>query len=205
MSYKKSEFLENEWSHLVNADDIDDKPLKLTISPDQAARSRLIKRLNILSLDDLEAQATLRRMSGNSVIHVQGHVRADITQTCVVSMEPVKSTIKESFEGWFTDKTKTVSFVKARQDKKVKKGHVEIPMLEEHEDPEPMIDGKIDVGELVTQHVSLAINPYPHAKGVAFEHGDEDTEQGQQAAAPNIENPFAALKDWKDKLGKDES
>lgn len=202
MSNKKSEFLENEWSHLVNADEIESKALRLTISPDQAARSRLIRRLNILSLDDLEAKLSLSRASGSGTIHVKGEVRADITQRCVVTMEPVKDTIKESFEAWFTDRSKALSFAKARQDKKVKKGHIEIPMLEEHEDPEPIIDGKIDLGELVTQHVSLGINPYPHAKGVVYEHGDEDA-QPVQAQAPNVENPFAALKDWKDKFDKE--
>ena len=59
--------------------------------------------------------------------------------------------------------------------------------------PEAIIDGYIDAGELVTQYLSLALNPYPHAEGVKYELGDDN----EEAIKPKLDNPFAALKEWK--------
>ena len=73
----------------------------------------------------------------------------------------------------------------------------ETPIINEQEDPEKIIGGKIDLGEVVTQHLSLAIDPYPHKEGVKYEYGDDEPEKVPEAFK---NNPFAALKDWKSKL-----
>ncbi len=201
MSRKKTQPVESEWSYQVNADEIHVSALRLKISPDAAARSRLIKRLNVLSIDDLEADLKLQRRQGNT-IHVEGSFRAQITQSCIVTMAPVKTTLKERFEAWFADREQALSFVKAKQDKKIKKGHVEVPMLEEHEDPEPIESGQIDLGELVTQHVSLAIDPYPRSPEVVDEKIPQEADE--EASNKRLDNPFAALKDWKNRIGQDD-
>lgn len=184
-----------EWSHLIDADDVESAPLQLSIHPDEEQKQALVARLGVLGIEALDADLTLKR--NNIIVHVQGQLRAQIVQKCVVSLEPVKTHIEERFEGWFVDPEQAVSISKARREKEAKKNHAEMPIVEEHEDPEPIIDGKIDVGELATQYLCLAIDPYPHAQGVEYEHGD-DTAQ----AEPSItrKNPFAALKEWKDKL-----
>ena len=62
---------------------------------------------------------------------------------------------------------------------------------EEDEDPvEPITDDEIEVGEVLLQNLSLALNPYPRAPGVAFEVVDDD------AGEPS--GPFAALAQLRD-------
>ena len=62
--------------------------------------------------------------------------------------------------------------------------------------PEPLVDGKIDVGEVVAQFLAVAMNPYPRKDGakVADVVKSEDEEERP--------NPFAKLAGLKDKLEK---
>ena len=52
MSVEKSNLPEVEWSHVININDIGDKPLVLTIEPDDAASARLVRRFGLLALDE---------------------------------------------------------------------------------------------------------------------------------------------------------
>lgn len=190
-----------EWSRKVNVSDIDaGGVLRLHIEPDSAARARLVQRLGLLSLDDLEADVILTRDPGQMKVHVQGHLEARVRQNCVVTLEPVEDSIAEDFESWFADPEQAVTLAKARHDRLAKRGQRELPVLDERDDPEPIVNGRIDVGELVTQYLSLAINPFPHAKGVEFEVGDEETRPAREI----LPNPFAALKNWKLRQGWEE-
>jgi hypothetical protein len=71
-----------------------------------------------------------------------------------------------------------------------------VPLLDEQDDPEPITDGKIDLGELVSQFLSLSINPFPHAPGVELPE-EQEGDGPVRMSAGNAPNPFAALKDWK--------
>ena len=85
-----------------------------------------------------------------------------------------------------------MSFARARHERDKDRGVEERPMLEEHEDPEPIVDGRINLGELVTQYLSLAIEPYPRS-----EEAKKILEENNNSM-PARENPFAALKTLKD-------
>jgi hypothetical protein len=184
-----------EWSFMVDADKVGSSDLKLSLKPNEEERKNLARRLGIKTLESLEADLSFAREAGT--IHVTGTLRADVKQECVVSGKPCPDHITEEFEAWYADKDKTVSLAKARHEKQVHKGGIETPILSEAEDPEPLIEGKIDAGELITQYLSLSINPYPHAEGVEYEHGDD------APPPPKLDNPFAALKDWKGKKNKE--
>ncbi|GJL84945.1 MAG: hypothetical protein DHS20C02_07200 [Micavibrio sp.] len=198
MGKKKDQAPPPEWSHLIDSEEVEAKPQKLSISADEEERGLLAKRLDVFSIDSLKAELTVVREKGSMVVHVKGVLKAQITQSCVVTTDPVISEIEESFKAWFADPEQAVSFAKARRDKLIEAGQGELPILSEADDPEPIIEGQIDLGELVTQYLSLSINLYPHAEGVKYEIGDED-EAAQ--GAETIKNPFAALKDWKEKQG----
>ncbi len=180
---------QNEWSEWIDTEKLDDKGATVTITADEAARIALARRLNIAGLTSLKADLTVQPTAGG-VFEVTGRFSAALTQTCVVSGDPIDTSIEESVEGWFTDREKMLSFAKARQERDTKKGHVEVEMLDEREDPEEMVNGHIDLGELVAQHLSLAINPYPHKEGVSFDLGDDQP-------LKRAENPFEALKTLK--------
>jgi uncharacterized metal-binding protein YceD (DUF177 family) len=112
----------------------------------------------------------------------------------------VRSRIEDEFEAWFADPQSFVSFTKAKNEKTSKTPEGEVHVVDEKDDPEPIINGKIDVGDLVVQHLSLALPQYPRAHGVSWNNDDEP-----EVSTPGAEkrpNPFAALKDWKVKGDK---
>jgi len=179
-----------EWSHFIKMDEVEDKELSLHIAPDVEGRKNLAKRMGLVSLDDLQADIKIKRQN-KRVIKIHGSFSARVTQSCVVTLEPVQDHIEDTFEAWFADPDQAVSFARARHERnKDMGGEEEFPMLEEEEDPEPIIDGRIDVGEVVTQYLSLALNPYPHSKEARELLEKEEAENNLSTK----ENPFAALK-----------
>ncbi|MCB9991329.1 MAG: DUF177 domain-containing protein [Rhodospirillales bacterium] len=190
-----SETLNPEWSHKVDADDIGKTPIRTTISASPQERKDLARRLGVDSVEFLEARLVMERVSGNRVIHIEGNFAVRLTQSCVVTLEPIVQEIEGPVEGWYANADSAVSLVRARHEKKSRSNDAEIEMLDEKDDPEPLVDGQIDLGELVTQYVSLSVDPYPHQEGVTYE--ELEKAKGKAAENPVRQNPFAALKDWK--------
>lgn len=193
--------LNNEFPHLVPAVRVGPDAHKITFGANEKQRAALAKRFAILSVESFEGNASLRRQSDGMTIHVTGDFEARVTQACVTTLEPVQDYIAEEFEGWFLDESQATSFVRAKKRLNPEDDltSMDLPSLEdeetamasETEDPEPVVGGVIDIGELATQYLSLALNPYPHS--------DEALESGPLGddTAPEKESPFAALKDWK--------
>lgn len=199
---RKSETARPEWQHLIDVREIGKVPVRLSIEAGAAERGALSQRVGVSSIDSLKADLILEREKGGMTLHVTGRLMADVTQKCVITSEPVHSRIEEDFEGWFADPEQAVSFTKVKREKEMEKGPADFPILEEHEDPEPIVDGQIDVGELTAQYLSLAIDPYPQAPGVVYQAA-APAPAGPEAKARR--NPFEALKDWKARHSSDKS
>jgi uncharacterized metal-binding protein YceD (DUF177 family) len=191
--------MQNEFPHQIPAAKIGREPFKTSFEASPRQLEFLAKRYGVTSVDSLTGHATLIRETDGMTIAATGHFKAEVTQACVTTLEPVKDTIEEDFEAWFLDESQAKSFKKAKKLKadaetddpfNVEEDE-ETMMVSERDEPEPVVNGQVDVGELVAQYVSLAINPYPHsekARAVGYV-GD-----GQEPEKPN---PFAVLKDLK--------
>ena len=186
---------EHEWSHFIESNDIGEKVISIDISPSHSDLAALCKRLNLHAINSFKATIKLQRNNINKVIHVHGTVHADILQKCIITTDSVQETVVEKFDAWFVDPNSAVSFVKAKRERMSRKEKNEQPVMEENEDPENIIDGRIDLGELVVQYMSLSLNPYPRLDGV--KHEADDTNELGEAPEGTYDNPFAALKDWK--------
>lgn len=185
-----------EWSEFVDADEISSKPTIKVISIPEKNKPLVSKRLGIVSIEELVATVKMERNTSNQVIYVHGELKAKITQNCVVTAEPLEEDVSGEFEGWFADTTQAVSFEKVRRERLSQKEQEDLPIMDESDDPEPIIEGKIDIGELVVQNLSLQLNPYPKKQGVNLGlEASEDQENDQY----DYTNPFAKLKDWKGK------
>lgn len=171
-----------EWSHNVDAAGLPEAGLAIVIEADAQARADLARRLQVTTIEDLRADVRVRRNA--MIYHVTGRVRARVVSPCIVTFAPVTQDIDEPFESFYADKTAAISLTRARHERQ-RQHDIELPMLEESEDPEPLVNGQIDVGELASQYLALAIDPYPRAAGVA----DRDVTEG-----PARPNPFEALK-----------
>jgi hypothetical protein len=199
MPRRKEHRSENEWSVYLRVDEIPEKGLKsYKIEASEEARQAVSRRVDVIAISRLEAVFDILPTQGN-VFHVIGRFQAEIEQACVVTTEPILTHIEENLEAWFVDESAGVMhFAKKRKEHETQKtkGHVEVEMVDESQDPDQVQNGEIDLGELVVQHLSLAIDPYPHKEGVHYEYTDE----GQKTSEPaqSRRNPFEALKDWKE-------
>ncbi|PWC85727.1 hypothetical protein TSH100_14150 [Azospirillum sp. TSH100] len=181
-----------EFSRVVHADTVRRADVTETIEATEAERRALAERLELESIGSLTATVKLRAVRGGQMIRVSGRLEADVVQTCVVTLEPVPAHVSESFEALFApasmieDPGLEVDFDASLSDEDI---------------PEPMENNRIDIGELTAQHLSLGLDPYPHAEGVEFEdhreHEDGEATEEEAAAEPEKPNPFAVLQQLK--------
>lgn len=183
-----------EWSHFIETAEINYKLTKVEVSPAQELYPALCKRLDIHAIENFTVLFELKRNSVSKVIQIKGKIKASLDQKCVVSMESVPEHVEDEFESWYAEPNQAVSFAKAKRERLSEKEREELPMLEEHDDPETVIDGKIDLGELAVQNLSLALNPYPRCENATYESNVPPMGDEPEGV---YDNPFSALKNWK--------
>jgi uncharacterized metal-binding protein YceD (DUF177 family) len=161
-------------SHPVNVADPPAAPVEISASA--AERAQLAAAYDVVEVKALTASVGVATGPLGGLV-VDGHVKADIVQECVVTLVPVEQHIDETF---------TVHFVRGPAPE-IKPG-AEIVIEPDQPDPPEYLDGPtIDVAALAEEYFALAIDPYPRAPGAELPAGVSDD------AAEN--SPFAALAD----------
>lgn len=181
-----------EWVYNVACEDIE-APLKISFAADEETCTALARRFQIELIKEIECAATVYPQQGGDVFYVTGTVDALVQQNSAITDEPIDTAVHEHIEGWYAKKQSVVSLAKARQSKDMKKGDREVKMVDESEDPEPIIDGHINVAELAAQYLSLAIDPYLSAPDDAY-----PVQEPEPHTPLSFKNPFAGLLEWKD-------
>lgn len=187
-----------DWINFIRADQVPDGGLHVKLAADAAEREAVAARLSILAIDKLTAHLEILPRNNGHVLQVTGRLVADVVQACAVTLSPVSSHIEEDFSAWYADYDKAASFTRAQRESQAKILLDEQPIMEERDDPEPMIGGQIDAADLIVQYLSLALDPYPRAK----EGGEGHVAVADKAVYPHgvlRPNPFAALKNWRPK------
>ncbi|HLN22997.1 MAG TPA: DUF177 domain-containing protein [Patescibacteria group bacterium] len=150
------------------------------IETDAAEREALAKRFDIVAVTALTAVVRLKVLPGGAIVRLLGRFQADVVQSCVISLDPVPAHLDEEFE---------LTYGPEPDDEAE-----EIVLdLDAQDPPEPIVDGEIDIGEAVAEHLALALEPFPRAPGAVFAEGGEEP-----AEAPRP-NPFAVLAGLKKK------
>ena len=91
-----------------------------------------------------------------SRLTVTGTVEAVATQVCTVTLEPFESRISEPVEVVFSD---------APPPDEPEDG----PPEGAPEPPDPIVNGRVDLGALTGEFLALGLDPYPRKPGVNFE------------------------------------
>ncbi len=185
-----------EWKHFVQASNVPDggQWLKLSANPEECAE--IAARLEVKSIEKLEAKVHMHPKNNGHVLEITGHLNADVTQECSVTLDPVTSHVEDEFSAWYANYDQAASFTRAQHDLQARLTSEEQPMMEERDDPEPMVNGQVDVADLVVQYLSLAINPYLRDSEVVTPDDSAKKVVTQGVLRPN---PFAALKNWRPK------
>jgi uncharacterized metal-binding protein YceD (DUF177 family) len=159
-------------SRPVSADNLPAEGTTVSVVATAEERAALAQDFRLPAIHSLTGE--FRLTGSRSRIRVMGRITADISQTCVVTLEPFDTTVSEEVEVDFTSGGRR-------------------PMEEAAEGADaeladPIVGGHIDLGALTAEFLALGLDPYPRKPGVAFSYED-------RAGEPD--SPFAALKGLK--------
>jgi uncharacterized metal-binding protein YceD (DUF177 family) len=158
------------FSRPVKVDAVPREGLLRTVEATPAERAALAGQNDLVEIAELKARFVLKR-AGKGV-SVSGALHAEVTQTCVVTLEPFPVTLDEEID---------VRFAPPAEERA---GGAETLALDGEDPPDPLLGGKVDLGALAAEFLALALDPYPRKPGAEFTPPHE-------TAPP--ESPFVAL------------
>jgi uncharacterized metal-binding protein YceD (DUF177 family) len=137
-------------------------------------RTALATLLDAISVEALDFQGSIRALPGEGYA-LEGRVRARLTQRCVVSLRPVAAAIEEPVRRrWIAGGAGAGVDLDPEADV----------------DVEPLTQ-RIDLGEIATEAVVLALDPYPRHPDAALDPGLAGT--AEAGGDSDGDRPFAAL------------
>lgn len=170
-------------SREVGFEDVPPEGMIIRLRADVDDRNALAERLAVSEIENVEAEFEISRVDGDDhLLDVSVRVRAELTQKCVVTLEPLAARIESGSVLRFTDLEEKIE--------------EDWDHTADDEDPPELAEGGvIDLGELVAQQLALEIDPFPRAEGVPF----IEVSSGEMAESTGNQ-PFAALAALRDKL-----
>lgn len=142
----------------VPSDWIGPAGLDVAVEATASECTALAARMKLPVVLALSCRFHLRRERANTVL-AHGHLRAEVVQTCVLSLEDFASIVEERF---------VVRCVPAGQESD--------DIDPEAPDDLPFTAGMIDLGEAAAQQLALALDPYPRAPGAALPVIEQDAD-----------------------------
>jgi uncharacterized metal-binding protein YceD (DUF177 family) len=168
-----------EFARPFRLDAIGGEPRAVHIEADEAERAALAVRFGLVSIDRLEADATLRREGER--VWADGRFTARAVQSCVATGDPIPARVEEDF---------TLRF-----DPEGSAAEEELELDEADLDILAHDGGSVDLGEAVAQGFALALDPFPRVADADAVLRAAGVVTEEDAEAQRIEaSPFAALK-----------
>jgi uncharacterized metal-binding protein YceD (DUF177 family) len=125
----------------INIETLTKDPFEISIKATSDERVEVQKRLNIISIENIEAKLHLRK---KGLIFLKGTIQADITVECVRTLVSFQQHLKINVDETFLPPTEGM----------------DAPLPEE---VEPLEEETLNIGEIIIQLVSLNLDPYPVA------------------------------------------
>lgn len=144
--------------------------LTRTLTPDADIRKKIARELDLASLDAFEAEMNLTPTGGGW--RLDGRIRAEAVQSCSLTLEPLPVTIDQTFA---LDLAEAVEATP------------EVEVSIDDDAPDPIEDGRIDLGQYAIEQLALTLDPFPRKPGAEFVQPPEPVEI----------SPFAVLKAFK--------
>jgi uncharacterized metal-binding protein YceD (DUF177 family) len=160
---------------VVTSHEVPEGGLELRIEATPDERLRLADYLDVPSVESMTAALSVTRWRGRGLA-VRGTARARVTQSCVVTLDPVEGVIDEEVETYFAPD------VAPRLSGPMPEA-AEVPDI----DVEPLINERVDIGALICEHLAIGLDPYPRKQGVDFQTGGDNGDEEEKSGA------FAAL------------
>jgi hypothetical protein len=160
----------------VRVETISADGLEQTIEANEAERAALARLSGLPAIGRLTATFALSR-AGRGAVRVRGDVHAEVTQSCVVTLEPLEAIVDEIVDVRFATPAGESA---SRRGPPITAAEAESLAMDGEDQPDPIIDGKIDLGALAAEFMALGLDPYPRKPGVDF----APPEAGEGPAGP---------------------
>jgi uncharacterized metal-binding protein YceD (DUF177 family) len=152
---------------------------EIVLTPSQAERAAISNWLGTESVESLTATILISRKGDNQYSYA-ARFEADVVQACVVTLELVPAHLSGDYERLF----QVIPRASRRKRPAAEPVSVDISLADE-DGPERLDSPIIDLAAPLLEELSLALEPYPRAPGVAFDPPVEEPEPA--------DNPFAVL------------
>jgi hypothetical protein len=169
--------MQEPFSRVIRVDTLPKDGETVTIEANPSERAALAAFLRLPSIEALSATLTVKRAAKGGA-RVIGVVHGELTQTCVVTLEPFPAAVEEEVDVRFAPHDE-------ERDRRPPHDEPETFSMTDEDEPDPIVDGKIDLGALAAEFFALGLDPYPRKPGVEF----------VQPPEPEAETtPFAVLR-----------
>jgi hypothetical protein len=167
-----------EFSRIMALADVPPKGTEIRFKASEEECAALATRFDLVALSDFSGRAHMRPWRRVGLV-VEGSFSANVSQTCVLTLDRVDSRVREEFKLHFLP----LAMIEKLESEAAER---EIIVDAASEDaPEPLEGDAIDLGELMAEQLGLGIDPYPRRPGAIL----EIPETASEAAL----KPFAAL------------
>ncbi len=179
--------LPNEFARPISLDKISPQWTRHQIEAGPDERAALADRFDLLGIEHLSAEVKLRRDRAGTQVAFSASFSARVVQECVVTLEPVPAEIAETIEIRFDLSPEILA--------------AELDIEADEDSAEPLDGDVVDIGEVIAQHLSLALDPFPrHPEAPPAPEEDRlvlSTSDLESAPEPEPEparpSPFAVL------------
>ena len=141
-------------------------PYRGALAAGNAELAALSDRFGFVEIDHLDVSIEIARV-GPDTWDVKGRLQARLVQPCIVTGDPVPETVDFDIE-----------------ERYVRASYEDEEVVVGLDDSEPLVDGSIELGEMVAQSLALAVNAWPRTVDAPDEFKAGDVEDA---------HPFASL------------
>jgi uncharacterized metal-binding protein YceD (DUF177 family) len=165
----------DRFAHQLRLDRIRDGE-RLDLVADETERTAIARRLGLESLDRLEAHVALSKTASKAgdLVRAKGRLNSTLTQSCVVTGDPVAALVDEPFDILFMPEPHTSA------EEEIELGEADCDVV--------FTDGAaIDLGGAIADTLALSLDPYPRSAGADAALKEVGVLSEEQAS------PFAVL------------
>ena len=152
------------FSRTIRASQIGQTPRAERITADAASRAALAAAYGLPEIAELTGDFLLSHEAGG-VIAAELGLRARLTQTCVITLEP--------FEAELTERARLRFVPAATIGEAADLGDLDAAALEAPDDL-PYAGDIIDLGAALAEQLALALDPYPRRPGASLPTAEDD-------------------------------
>lgn len=161
------------FSRPILVESVGEKGLRLNLEASAAECAALAELDGLAAISKLAIEAELTRRGDR--VFARGRVKGVVAQTCVVTLEPFDAQVDEPFEVEYAPEAiaeaayaRAMAEIEAAPDRAA-------ALAEQPDPPDPIVNGRIDLGQLAAEFLALGLDPYPRKPGAEFAPVVEDS------------------------------